>query len=73
MFLKSVTIRGFRAAAQHDITCTLPGRFTLLVGGNNAGNDTGSTSWDGAIDELAIYPTALTDARIAAHHHAAQP
>lgn len=40
MFLKSVTIRGFRAAAQHDITCTLPGRFTLLVGGNNAGKTT---------------------------------
>lgn len=40
MFLKTVTARGFRAAAHTDLTCTLPGRFTLLVGGNNAGKTT---------------------------------
>ena len=40
MFLKTVTARGFRAAAHTDVTCTLPGRFTLLVGGNNAGKTT---------------------------------
>ena len=40
MFLKSVTVRGFRAAGASEITCTLPGRFALLVGANNAGKTT---------------------------------
>lgn len=40
MFLKTITARGFRASAHADLTCVLPGRFALLVGGNNAGKST---------------------------------
>lgn len=40
MYLKRITIEGFRAAAQHPITLDLPGRFSLLVGSNGAGKTT---------------------------------
>ena len=40
MYLETVRISGFRAAASHDIECRFPGRFSLLVGGNNAGKTT---------------------------------
>lgn len=40
MYIKTVTARGFRAGVAADLTCHLPGRFTLLVGANNAGKTT---------------------------------
>lgn len=40
MFLQRLTVRGFRAASRHEFTCELPGRFSLLVGSNNAGKTT---------------------------------
>lgn len=38
--MKSITARGFRAGAAADFSCQLPGRFSLLVGANNAGKTT---------------------------------
>ena len=32
MFLRRIHVRGFRAAAEMDLTCEFPGRFSLLVG-----------------------------------------
>lgn len=40
MYLKRVTIDGFRAAVPSPITVNFPGRFSLLVGGNGAGKTT---------------------------------
>lgn len=40
MYLQRVTVRGFRAAADEEIVCEFPGRFSLLVGANNAGKST---------------------------------
>lgn len=40
MYLQRVVVRGFRAAADEEIVCELPGRFALLVGANNAGKST---------------------------------
>ena len=40
MFLRRIHVRGFRAAAEMDLTCEFPGRFSLLVGANNAGKST---------------------------------
>lgn len=40
MFLRRLTVRGFRAAAEHNLTCEFPGRFSLLIGANNAGKTT---------------------------------
>ena len=40
MYLSSVTIRGFRAGASRELTCTFPGRFSVLLGPNNAGKTT---------------------------------
>lgn len=40
MFLRRVTVRGFRASAEHQLACEFPGRFSLLVGANNAGKST---------------------------------
>ncbi len=40
MYLQRVGVRGFRAAADHDLTCEFPGRFALLIGANNAGKST---------------------------------
>lgn len=38
--LKAITARGFRAGVTTDLTCTFPGRFSLLVGANNSGKTT---------------------------------
>lgn len=40
MHLQRVAVRGFRAAAEEEIICEFPGRFSLLVGSNNAGKST---------------------------------
>lgn len=40
MYLKRVAVRGFRASAEEEIVCELPGRFSVLVGANNAGKTT---------------------------------
>lgn len=40
MHLSSVTVRGFRAGANEEFTCTFPGRFSVLLGANNAGKTT---------------------------------
>ena len=42
VYLRRVVVRGFRSAADGDngITCTFPGRFSLLIGSNNAGKTT---------------------------------
>lgn len=40
MFLEKITVKGFRASADGEISCRFPGRFSLLIGGNNAGKTT---------------------------------
>ena len=40
MFLRKLTVRGFRSAVANDLTCEFPGRFSLLIGSNNAGKTT---------------------------------
>lgn len=40
MYLNSIRIEGFRAAAGGAFTCTLPNRFSVLLGQNNAGKTT---------------------------------
>lgn len=40
MYLSTITIRGFRAGATADLTCRFPGRFSVLLGPNNAGKTT---------------------------------
>jgi putative ATP-dependent endonuclease of OLD family len=40
MYLRKLTVRGFRSAAATDLTCEFPGRFSLLLGANNAGKTT---------------------------------
>ncbi|GAA1937200.1 ATP-dependent nuclease [Amycolatopsis minnesotensis] len=40
MYLQRVAVRGFRAAADEELVCEFPGRFSLLVGANNAGKST---------------------------------
>lgn len=40
MYLSRVSILGFRAAADQQIVCDLPGRFSVLVGANNTGKTT---------------------------------
>lgn len=40
MFLEKITVKGFRAAASGEISCQFPGRFSLLIGSNNAGKTT---------------------------------
>lgn len=40
MFLSSVSIEGFRAAADGAFTCRFPDRFSVLLGQNNAGKTT---------------------------------
>lgn len=42
-----------------------------IVVGHNNGNDNGSELFTGSIDEVAVYGTALTSTRIAAHYAAA--
>ncbi|MCA1702174.1 MAG: AAA family ATPase [Actinobacteria bacterium] len=40
MYLSDVVVKGFRAGAQDDFGCTFPGRFSVLLGANNAGKTT---------------------------------
>lgn len=40
MYLKKVKVQGFRAAASVTLECVFPGRFSVLVGPNNAGKTT---------------------------------
>lgn len=40
MFLRQITVRGYRAAATSELICQLPGRFSVLVGPNNGGKTT---------------------------------
>lgn len=40
MYLRRVVVRGFRSAATDDVTCEFPGRFSMLIGSNNAGKTT---------------------------------
>lgn len=40
MHLSRIAVRGFRAAVQSPMECALPGRFSVLVGANNAGKST---------------------------------
>ena len=40
MYLRTVTVRGFRSAGERDLSCTFPSRFSLLIGSNNAGKTT---------------------------------
>ena len=40
MYLRHVAVRGFRSAAAGDVVCQFPGRFSLLIGSNNAGKTT---------------------------------
>jgi putative ATP-dependent endonuclease of OLD family len=38
--LSEVTVRGFRAAADGELVCRFPGRFSVLAGANGAGKTT---------------------------------
>ncbi|WP_431946581.1 ATP-dependent nuclease [Micromonospora marina] len=40
MHLSKITAHGFRASAQDPIECEIPGRFSVLIGANNAGKST---------------------------------
>ena len=40
MFLRQIAVRGFRSAAEQELTCEFPGRFSLLLGANNVGKTT---------------------------------
>jgi putative ATP-dependent endonuclease of OLD family len=40
VYLSSIRVVGFRAAAGAQMLCKFPGRFSLLIGGNNAGKTT---------------------------------
>lgn len=40
MYLRRVAVQGFRAAADTQVTCEFPGRFSLLIGPNGAGKTT---------------------------------
>lgn len=40
VYLQKIAVRGFRAAADEEIVCEFPGRFSLLAGANNAGKST---------------------------------
>jgi len=40
MYLSVVTVKGFRASADGELSCTFPGRFSVLVGPNNVGKTT---------------------------------
>src|SRR5207247_1305680 len=49
---------------------SLTGNYSDGPAISSIGN-TGNRGWDGWLDEVAIYPTALTAAQVAAHHDAA--
>jgi putative ATP-dependent endonuclease of OLD family len=40
LHLRHMRVRGFRAGVPNDLECTLPGRFAVIVGANNAGKTT---------------------------------
>lgn len=40
MYIRRLTVHGFRSAASDSVTCEFPGRFSVLVGANNAGKTT---------------------------------
>lgn len=40
MYLASIEVDGYRAAANESITCNLPGRFAVLLGANGTGKST---------------------------------
>lgn len=40
LYLKTVTVHGFRAANDQPLVCQLPGRFSALLGANGAGKST---------------------------------
>lgn len=40
MYLSGVTVKGFRASVDEEISCAFPGRFSVLVGPNNVGKTT---------------------------------
>lgn len=40
MYLRRVTVHGFRAASKDPLECVLPGRFAVLAGANSAGKST---------------------------------
>lgn len=40
MHLSKITARGFRASAHGELECVIPGRFSVLIGANNAGKST---------------------------------
>ncbi|MCW3002361.1 MAG: hypothetical protein JWQ20_1659 [Conexibacter sp.] len=40
MYLRTVTVDGFRASAESQLKLTLPGRFAVMVGANGAGKTT---------------------------------
>ena len=40
LLLRRIAVRGFRASAVSGVLCEFPGRFSLLVGANNAGKST---------------------------------
>jgi len=40
VYLRHIAVRGFRSAAAGDVVCQFPGRFSLLIGANNAGKTT---------------------------------
>lgn len=44
MHLSRIVMRGFRASAEREFECRLPGRFSVLVGANSAGKSTVSES-----------------------------
>lgn len=37
MFLRKVTLQGYRASGDQEIVCELPGRFSVIVGANGTG------------------------------------
>lgn len=40
MYLKRITVRGYRAACAEELVCELPGRFSVLLGANGTGKTT---------------------------------
>jgi putative ATP-dependent endonuclease of OLD family len=40
VYLRQVRVRGFRSSGESDVVCEFPGRFSLLIGSNNAGKTT---------------------------------
>src|SRR5215211_1375641 len=40
VYLSKIVVQGFRAGAAVDLTCSFPGRFSVLLGPNNVGKTT---------------------------------